>query len=156
MGCGSSAHVVAPAPEGNGHKMSNGQNGHNDTAPHDDGLPTVVLPDTPVKAKPPISFEIPLEEFNHRPASPPPHLQRLLQQQSVDISLPDIEGKLAEAEQRRQAILQQRAASAHKKSQKMTKNLQDTLNLNKIRDFEETKHNTLIVPTDPGLEDKNI
>ncbi|XP_038214017.1 uncharacterized protein LOC119833875 isoform X2 [Zerene cesonia] len=157
MGCGSSAHVVAPAPE-NGHKMTNGQNGHNDRAPHDDGLPTVVLPDTPVKSKPPIAFEIPLEEFNssHRPTSPPAHLQRLLHQQSAEISLPDIEGKLAEAEQRRQAILQQRAASAQKKSQKIAKNLQDTMILNKIHDFEEAKHNTLIVPSDPGLEDKNI
>ncbi|CAG9787645.1 unnamed protein product [Diatraea saccharalis] len=83
MGCGSSGNVV-PAHEeaANGHsKAKNGvQNLHA------------------------IAFEIPLEEIdgNRRDTNtPPPHLQRLLQPSQADISLPDIEEKLAEAEQRR-------------------------------------------------------
>jgi hypothetical protein len=54
MGCGSSGNVI-PVPEeaANGHsKPANGvkMNGRRDTE-HDD-LPTVVLPETPIKAKP--------------------------------------------------------------------------------------------------------
>lgn len=56
---------------------------------------------------PAIAFEIPLEEFdgNRRSsATPPPHVQRLLEPPKNDISLPDIEEKLAEAEQRRREV----------------------------------------------------
>lgn len=56
---------------------------------------------------PAIAFEIPLEEFdgNRRSsATPPPHVQRLLEPPKSDISLPDIEEKLAEAEQRRREV----------------------------------------------------
>ncbi|CAB3254967.1 unnamed protein product [Arctia plantaginis] len=105
MGCGSSGTVAAVTEDmTNGvTKAPNGAglNGHH----HDDSddLPTVVLPDTPVKPKPPVAFEIPLEEFDgpKRQMTPPAHLQRLLQAPQPDLSLPDIEEKLAEAEQRR-------------------------------------------------------
>lgn len=54
MGCGTSANAVGSEdnPE-NGHaKVANGAatNGHNGS--HDNDLPTVVLPDTPIKPKP--------------------------------------------------------------------------------------------------------
>lgn len=56
MGCGTSANAVGSEdnPE-NGHaKVANGNgaatNGHNGN--HDNDLPTVVLPDTPIKPKP--------------------------------------------------------------------------------------------------------
>lgn len=53
-----------------------------------------------------IAFEIPLEEFDgpKRPMTPPAHLQRLLQAPQPELSLPDIEEKLAEAEQRRLSV----------------------------------------------------
>ncbi|XP_023945083.1 uncharacterized protein LOC112050903 isoform X1 [Bicyclus anynana] len=186
MGCGSSGHVIAPAEDG--HKMANGNdkmtNGNdkkascneaNDTNKaneanetnranganshhHTDDLPTVVLPDTPAKPRPPIAFEIPIEEFDVNPkaTTPPPHLQRLLHPPPADIKLPDIREKLAEAEQRRLLILQQRAASAQKRAQRMTKS-------SKINDDflgpEESKHgpNVVTISPEPGVcEDKNI
>ncbi|XP_047990543.1 uncharacterized protein LOC125229683 [Leguminivora glycinivorella] len=159
MGCGSSGNVVPVEANGtaNGNSKANGANGH-----HDDGLPTVVLPETPVKPKPPIAFEIPLEEFDahQRTETPPPHLQRLLQPPQQEISLPDIEEKLAEAEQRRQQILQQRAASAQKKAQRMTRSFKEMDGLDSEHEIMDSiKHasNTLTIPPDPGLvEDKNI
>ncbi|CAH2210199.1 jg2690, partial [Pararge aegeria aegeria] len=57
MGCGSSGQVVAPSE--NGHKANgkdkvaseaNGANGG--SRHHEDDLPTVVLPETPVKPRP--------------------------------------------------------------------------------------------------------
>lgn len=53
-----------------------------------------------------IAFEIPVEDFDggKRPSTPPAHLQRLLQPPQAEISLPVIEEKLAEAEQRRQSV----------------------------------------------------
>ncbi|XP_063622392.1 uncharacterized protein LOC134794511 isoform X1 [Cydia splendana] len=165
MGCGSSGNVVpveGANGTANGNGKANGANGH-----HDDGLPTVVLPETPVKPKPqhtgvPIAFEIPLEEFDahQRTETPPPHLQRLLQPPQQEISLPDIEEKLAEAEQRRQQILQQRAASAQKKAQRMTRSFQQMDGLDSEHEMiDSIKHapKPLTIPPDPGLvEDKNI
>ncbi|XP_026763725.2 uncharacterized protein LOC113522248 [Galleria mellonella] len=165
MGCGSSANVVPSQETANGHKPANGQNGvTNDHSDHDhDDLPTVVLPDTPIKPKPPIAFEIPLEEIdgNRRDSNtPPPHLQRLLQPPQAEISLPDIEEKLAEAEQRRLAILQQRAASAQKRAQRMMKSMHEMDRLDSEHEpTDTTKHgiNTLKIPPEPGVcEDKNI
>ncbi|CAG4935369.1 unnamed protein product [Parnassius apollo] len=132
MGCGSSGQVIPSHDTCNdGPKAINGKsvgNGHH----YDDDLPTVVLPETPVKPKPPLAFEIPLEEFQgNRGAAvtPPPHVQRLLQPPNADISLPDIEEKLAEAEQRRQSN-----SETNKRGS-----------------------NTLTIPPEPGLcEDKNI
>ncbi|XP_073955217.1 uncharacterized protein [Choristoneura fumiferana] len=164
MGCGSSGQVL-PAEDANGNGVANGiakANGKSNGREHDDDLPTVMLPETPVKPKPPIAFEIPLEEFDahQRSETPPPHLQRLLQPPQPEISLPDIEGKLAEAEQRRQMILQQRAASAQKKAQKMTRSFQEMDGLDSEHEIIDTsKHatKTLTIPPDPGLtEDKNI
>ncbi|XP_072932377.1 uncharacterized protein [Epargyreus clarus] len=160
MGCGSSGQVVAPEDTTNGHKM-NGRstNGHDH---HNDDLPTVVLPDTPAQPKPPIAYEIPLEEFDSTrkpPNTPPPHLQRLLQPPAAEISLPDIKEKLAEAELRRQAILQQRAASAQKRTQKMIKNLQDIDRLENERNAADaTKHltNSLTIPPEPGVCEHKI
>lgn len=65
------------------------------------GLLLFILNDFPA-----IAFEIPLEEFDgaRRPNTPPAHLQRLLQPPQPEISLPDIEEKLAEAEQRRNSV----------------------------------------------------
>ncbi|XP_049872620.1 uncharacterized protein LOC126371356 [Pectinophora gossypiella] len=170
MGCGSSGQAMSAQGEvANGHaKMTNGNkstsNGHHDD--HDD-LPTVVLPDTPAKPKPPIAFEIPLEEFDasrRTSTTPPPHLQRLLQPPQPEISLPDIEEKLAEAEQRRQTILQQRAASAQKRSQKMMKSFSEMDRLDSehehanMESLESNKHvNNMHIPPEPGVcEDKNI
>ncbi|XP_052741008.1 uncharacterized protein LOC112050903 isoform X2 [Bicyclus anynana] len=105
-----------------------------------------------------IAFEIPIEEFDVNPkaTTPPPHLQRLLHPPPADIKLPDIREKLAEAEQRRLLILQQRAASAQKRAQRMTKS-------SKINDDflgpEESKHgpNVVTISPEPGVcEDKNI
>ncbi|KAM3956422.1 uncharacterized protein ACR2FA_009582 [Aphomia sociella] len=165
MGCGSSGSVVPAQETANGHKPANGQagvtNGHNDHS--NDDLPTVVLPETPVMPKPPIAFEIPLEEIdgNRRDSTtPPPHLQRLLQPPQADISLPDIEEKLAEAEQRRLTILQQRAASAQKRAQRMMKSIHEMDRLDSEHEPNDTvKHgiNTLTIPPEPGVcEDKNI
>ncbi|KAL0830808.1 hypothetical protein ABMA28_002926 [Loxostege sticticalis] len=166
MGCGSSGSVVPVQEEtGNGHsKTTNGVkglNGHHDN--DHDSLPTVVLPETPVKPKPPVAFEIPLDEFDanrKEAATPPPHLQRLLQPPQPEISLPDIEEKLAEAEQRRLSILQQRAASAQKRSQRMMKSLHEMDRVESDREHPETgKHgaNTLTIPPEPGVcEDKYI
>ncbi|KPJ16103.1 hypothetical protein RR48_06058 [Papilio machaon] len=159
MGCGSSGQVISSQDtDKNGEGNSNGKhvnNGH-----HDNELPTVVLPDTPVKPKPPVAYEIPLEEFTDgRPAaSPPPHLQRLLQPPSADISLPRIEEKLAEAEQRRLTILQQRANSAQKRIQKTMRSLPDSGNFGMIQNTEGNHGpNTLPIPPEPGVcEDKNI
>ncbi|XP_075975425.1 uncharacterized protein LOC142976087 isoform X2 [Anticarsia gemmatalis] len=131
MGCGSSGSAVAVREEAtNGAtKATNGAglNGHHRDDGDGDDLPTVVLPETPVLPKPPVAFEIPLEEFDgaKRPTTPPPHLQRLLQPPQSEISLPDIEEKLAEAEQRRMSILQARAASAQKRAQKMTRSVHE-------------------------------
>lgn len=66
MGCGSSGNVVPGTEDtANGHaKMING-NGHHDS----DGLPTVVLPDTPALAKPrkyPFLFFTPSQIDNFR------------------------------------------------------------------------------------------
>ncbi|KPI95883.1 hypothetical protein RR46_11596 [Papilio xuthus] len=158
MGCGSSGQVISSQDtDKNGEANGNGKhltNGH-----HDNDLPTVVLPETPVKPKPPISYEIPIEEFSGgRPAaSPPPHLQRLLQPPSADITLPRIEEKLAEAEQRRLSILQQRATSAQKRIQKTMRSTPDS-NFGMIQNTER-KHgpNHLPIPPEPGVcEDKNI
>lgn len=57
MGCGASNNVVPAQETANGHdKTGNGVgNGHdhNDhNSHHDDNLPTVVLPETPVQPKP--------------------------------------------------------------------------------------------------------
>ncbi|XP_053604437.1 uncharacterized protein LOC128671727 isoform X2 [Plodia interpunctella] len=169
MGCGSSGNVV-PAQENtaNGHKPANGHgaaNGHKDNREDNDDLPTVVLPESPVKAKPPIAFEIPLEEFDgtrrESTHTPPPHLQRLLQPPQPEITLPDIEEKLAEAEQRRQTILQQRAASAQKRAQKMMKSLHEMDRLDSEHEHTDTtnKHgiNSVTIPPEPGVcEDKHI
>lgn len=163
MGCGSSGTAVAVSEEAtNGTtKATNGvgMNGHH----HDDGddLPTVVLPETPMQPKPPIAFEIPLEEFDgaKRLVTPPAHLQRLLQPPQPEISLPDIEEKLAEAEQRRMSILQARAASAQKRAQKMTRSVHEMDRLESEHEHQEMKHvtNTLTIPPEPGVcEDKNI
>ncbi|CAH0719827.1 unnamed protein product, partial [Brenthis ino] len=160
MGCGSSGHVVSPADDnGVEGKMMNG-NGTNSNGGnhHNDDLPTVVLPETPAKPKPPIAYEIPIEEFdgNKRPSTPPAHLQRLLLPPAADIRLPDIKEKLAEAEQRRLLILQQRAASAQKRAQRLTKSFNET---RKINDIEEIKYNSnvLTLSPEPGIcEDKNI
>ncbi|KAL4709600.1 hypothetical protein ACJJTC_007331 [Scirpophaga incertulas] len=166
MGCGSSSHVVPAAEEtSNGHSKpaNNGVrlNGRRDSE-HDD-LPTVVLPDTPVRPKPPIAFEIPLEEIDgtrRETSTPPPHLQRLLQPSQADISLPDIEEKLAEAEQRRMSILQQRAASAQKRSQRMMKALHGMSHVDS--DHERPDANkygsaAVTIPPEPGVcEDKYI
>ncbi|XP_047531419.1 uncharacterized protein LOC125067084 [Vanessa atalanta] len=157
MGCGSSGHVVAPAESahGNGKAVNgNGTNANDANDHHNDDLPTVILPETPTKPKPPVAYEIPIEEFdgNKRTSTPPAHLQRLLQPPSADISLPDIKEKLAEAEQRRLTILQQRAASAQKRAQKMMKSHKDSL-------AEEKKlgSNVLTISPEPGIcEDKNI
>ncbi|XP_045449956.1 uncharacterized protein LOC123658636 [Melitaea cinxia] len=157
MGCGSSGHVVAPAESVNGNgKMSvgNGRNSNSANDHNNDDLPTVVLPETPAKPKPPVAYEIPIEEFdgNKRPSTPPAHLQRLLQPSSSDIKLPDIKEKLAEAEQRRLMILQQRAASAQKRAQKMMKSFKES-------DPEQKKHgsNVVTISPKPGVcEDKNI
>ncbi|XP_050348933.1 uncharacterized protein LOC126772575 [Nymphalis io] len=157
MGCGSSGHVVAPAESAHGNgKMVNGNdtNTNDGNDQHSDGLPTVALPETPTKPKPPVAYEIPIEEFDggKRTNTPPAHLQRLLQPPSADISLPDIKEKLAEAEQRRLTILQQRAASAQKRAQKMMKFHKESL-------VEEKKHgsNVLTISPEPGVcEDKNI
>ncbi|OWR48720.1 hypothetical protein KGM_214521 [Danaus plexippus plexippus] len=135
MGCGSSGHVVEPerGDKTGTDNARNGTNGHgtNGLNHHNDDVPTVLLPETPIKPKPPVAYEIPLEEFDGaRRLSPPPHLQRLLQQPAPDISLPDIEEKLAEAEQRRLMILQQRAASAQKKTQGMMKAFENGNNRN--------------------------
>ncbi|KAH9631701.1 hypothetical protein HF086_014702 [Spodoptera exigua] len=164
MGCGSSTTAVPVTEEtANGAaKTSNGagvKGHHHDD--HDD-LPTVVLPETPVLPKPPVAFEIPVEEFDgtKRASTPPAHLQRLLQPVQPDISLPDIEEKLAEAEQRRQSILQARAASAQKRAQKIMKNVQEMDRLDSEHEHSEpTKHvrNSLTIPPEPGVcEDKNI
>ncbi|XP_028172728.1 uncharacterized protein LOC114361769 isoform X1 [Ostrinia furnacalis] len=170
MGCGSSGNVV-PVQEdaSNGHsKVTNGVkglNGHHDN--DHDSLPTVVLPETPIKPKPrnlfpAVAFEIPLDEFDatRKESTPPPHLQRLLQPPQPEISLPDIEEKLAEAEQRRLSILQQRAASAQKRSQRMMKSLHEMERLDSDREHPETgKHgtNALTIPPEPGVcEDKYI
>ncbi|KAJ8716820.1 hypothetical protein PYW07_003447 [Mythimna separata] len=163
MGCGSSSTAVPVAEEAtNGAlKTSNGAGpkGHHHDDPDD--LPTVVLPDTPVIPKP-LAFEIPVEEFDgtKRASTPPPHLQRLLQPVQPDISLPDIEEKLAEAEQRRLSILQARAASAQKRAQKVIKNVQDMGRLDTEHEHTEPmKHvtNSLTIPPEPGVcEDKNI
>ncbi|XP_047523659.1 uncharacterized protein LOC125062122 [Pieris napi] len=158
MGCGSSGHVIAPAPAQENGSVANGHTVNEHNTHHDNDLPTVMLPDTPAKPKPPIAFEIPIKEFDssHREITPPAHLQRLLRPPSTDISLPHIEEKLAEAEQRRQAILQQRAASAQKRSQKMTKSFQDIKKFDKTEfNHDETSHK-LIIPPDPGHEDKLI
>ncbi|CAF4850315.1 unnamed protein product [Pieris macdunnoughi] len=158
MGCGSSGHVIAPAPGQENGSVANGHTVNEHNTHHDNDLPTVMLPDTPAKPKPPIAFEIPIEEFDrsHRAITPPAHLQRLLRPPSTDVSLPHIEEKLAEAEQRRQAILQQRAASAQKRSQKITKSFQDIKKFDKTEfNHDETSHK-LIIPPDPGLEDKLI
>ncbi|CAH2084476.1 unnamed protein product [Euphydryas editha] len=157
MGCGSSGHVVAPAESANGNgklSVGNGRNANNTNDHDNDDLPTVVLPETPAKPKPPVAYEIPIEEFdgNKRPTTPPAHLQRLLQPPSADISLPDIKEKLAEAEQRRLMILQQRAASAQKRAQKMMKSFKES-------NTEEKKHgsNVVTISPEPGVcEDKNI
>ncbi|KAF9422544.1 hypothetical protein HW555_001748, partial [Spodoptera exigua] len=109
-----------------------------------------------------VAFEIPVEEFDgtKRASTPPAHLQRLLQPVQPDISLPDIEEKLAEAEQRRQSILQARAASAQKRAQKIMKNVQEMDRLDSEHEHSEpTKHvrNSLTIPPEPGVcEDKNI
>ncbi|XP_039755207.1 uncharacterized protein LOC120630121 [Pararge aegeria] len=167
MGCGSSGQVVAPSE--NGHKANgkdkvaseaNGANGG--SRHHEDNLPTVVLPETPVKPRPPIAFEIPIEEFDssRKVTTPPPHLQRLLQPPPADIKLPDIREKLAEAEQRRLSILQQRAASAQKRAQRITKSYNEPAKIND--DFlgaDESKHgsNVVTISPEPGVcEDKNI
>lgn len=55
MGCGTSSNAVGSQDNpANGHVKANGNgtkaNGHNGS--HDDDLPTVVLPETPVKPKP--------------------------------------------------------------------------------------------------------
>ncbi|XP_013141606.1 PREDICTED: uncharacterized protein LOC106105723 [Papilio polytes] len=156
MGCGSSGQVISSQDtDKNGEAKSNGKqvNGH-----HDNDLPTVVLPDTPVKPKPPVAYEIPLEEFSGgRPmASPPPHLQRLLQPPSADITLPRIEEKLAEAEQRRLTILQQRAASAQKRIQKTIRS-PDNGNFGILQNTE-GKHtsNPLPIPPEPGVCEDRI
>ncbi|KAJ2951250.1 hypothetical protein O0L34_g5651 [Tuta absoluta] len=171
MGCGSSSQAASATGErGNGQaKQTNGDsrnNGHHNG--HDDGLPTVVLPETPVVAKPPVAFEIPLEEIdgNRRTSStPPPHLQRLLQPPQPEISLPDIEEKLAEAEERRKTILQQRAASAQKRSQKMMKSFSEMDQLDSEHEqpsmdsMDHNKHTSSIhhIPPEPGVcEAKNI
>ncbi|XP_068617419.1 uncharacterized protein [Battus philenor] len=161
MGCGSSGQVVSseniPNDGHNGKQAGNVNHGD-----HDDGLPTVVLPETPVKTKPPVAYEIPIEEFkgNRGTAStPPPHVQRLLQPPSAGISLPHIEGKLAEAEMRRQTILQQRATSAQKRTQKNMKSMYDTNDVRTNQYADGIKHvsNTLTIPPESGLcEDKNI
>ncbi|KAJ0183488.1 hypothetical protein K1T71_001464 [Dendrolimus kikuchii] len=155
MGCGSSGNVVtAQEDSANGaDKAVNGKsNGHHHD--HDD-LPTVVLPETPAKPKPPVAFEIPIEEFDgtRRPTTPPAHLQRLLQPPQPEISLPDIEEKLAE-------ILQQRAVSAQKRTQKIIKSIHEMDRLDAEHEtIDTTKHvsNTLTIPPEPGVcEDKNI
>ncbi|CAH1286835.1 unnamed protein product [Chrysodeixis includens] len=163
MGCGSSTTAIPVTEEtANGTtKASNGAgvNGHHHE--DNDDLPTVVLPDTPAKPKPPVAFEIPLEEFDStkRPLTPPPHLQRLLQPTQPEISLPDIEEKLAEAEQRRLSILQARAASAQKRAQKIMKSVHEMDRLDSEHEHTEpSKHvNSLTIPPEPGVcEDKNI
>ncbi|CAH2269027.1 jg16051 [Pararge aegeria aegeria] len=82
-----------------------------------------------------IAFEIPIEEFDssRKVTTPPPHLQRLLQPPPADIKLPDIREKLAEAEQRRLSILQQRAASAQKRAQRITKSYNEPAKINDPR-----------------------
>ncbi|PZC78180.1 uncharacterized protein LOC110376094 [Helicoverpa armigera] len=165
MGCGSSSTAVPVTEEtsnGAAKTASNGAGVKNHHHDDPDDLPTVVLPETPVIPKPPVAFEIPLEEFDaaKRPSTPPPHLQRLLQPVQPEISLPDIEEKLAEAEQRRLSILQARAASAQKRTQKIMKNVQEMDILDSEHEHTEpTKHvtNSLTIPPEPGVcEDKNI
>ncbi|XP_045769237.1 uncharacterized protein LOC123870114 [Maniola jurtina] len=166
MGCGSSGQVVAPeggnqvangkekVASGNANG-ANGANGHH----HNDDLPTLLLPDTSAKPKPPIAYEIPIEEFDstRKATTPPPHLQRLLNPPPADIKLPDIREKLAEAEQRRLQILQQRTASAHKRAQRMTKS--SAITKSDFQGAEESKHgpNVLTISPEAGVcEDKNI
>ncbi|CAH0767651.1 unnamed protein product [Bemisia tabaci] len=62
----------------------------------------------------PVAFEVPLEEGEESLVKkhPPKRLQRLEDQQSPNITAKDIESKLAEAEQRRLQILNQRIQSA--------------------------------------------
>ncbi|XP_021203223.1 uncharacterized protein LOC110385069 [Bombyx mori] len=160
MGCGSSGNVVPSQDDSTNDqgKMVNG-NGHHD----DDDLPTVVLPESPIKPKPPIAFEIPVEEFDSSRRSsntPPAHLQRLLQPPQPDITLPDIEEKLAVAEQRRLSLLQQRAASAQKRTQKMLRSAHAVdATKTELESTDINKHvtNTLTIPPEPGLlEDKTI
>ncbi|XP_060801321.1 uncharacterized protein LOC106137321 [Amyelois transitella] len=178
MGCGSSGNVV-PAHEGtaNGHKPANGHNpanGHKDNRGDGDrdDLPTVVLPETPIKPKPrdknifpAVAFEIPLEEFDatrrESVMTPPPHLQRLLQPPQAEITLPDIEEKLAEAEQRRQTILQQRAASAQKRAQRMMKSIHEMDRVDSEHEHADPTNkrgiNAVTIPPEPGVcEDKHI
>ncbi|CAH2047555.1 unnamed protein product, partial [Iphiclides podalirius] len=159
MGCGSSAQVVSGHDAASDGVTTDAKligNGH-----HDDDLPTVVLPDTPARPKPPIAYEIPLEEFDgNRGAAvtPPPHVQRLLQPPTAEITLPHIEEKLAEAEQRRQLILQQRATSAQKRAQKIISAFNETGNINSNM-TEILKHgaNALTIPPEPRQgADKNI
>ncbi|XP_041980078.1 uncharacterized protein LOC121733789 [Aricia agestis] len=147
MGCGSSGNVVASAPpDGNG-TVGNGA--------HHDDLPTVVLPDTPPVPKAPIAYEIPLEEFDGpRKSSPPPHLQRLLQPPAPP-SLPDIQDRLAEAEQRRLTILQQRAASAQKRAQKVIRPI-ETDKIANGHDLGKVSNVVTISPQPGECEDKNI
>lgn len=54
MGCGSSGQVL-PVEDANGNGVANGNgkaNGKSNGREHDDDLPTVMLPETPVKPKP--------------------------------------------------------------------------------------------------------
>ncbi|KAG6440781.1 uncharacterized protein LOC115441514 [Manduca sexta] len=160
MGCGPSRDMVKVGGATSPGKVANGKTADPDEP---DDLPTVVLPDTPAQAKPPVAFEIPVEEFdgNRRPSNTPPaHLQRLLQPPQPDISLPEIEEKLAEAEQRRLSILQQRAASAQKRAQKMIRSVHELDTLAAEHEPTETNKlgtNTLTIPPEPGVcEDKNI
>ncbi|RVE45910.1 hypothetical protein evm_009444 [Chilo suppressalis] len=167
MGCGSSGHVV-PAQEESANGHSKAANGVRHFSVHhdsdNDDLPTVILPETPIKPKPPIAFEIPLEEIdgNRRENNtPPPHLHRLLQPSQAEISLPDIEEKLAEAEQRRISILQQRAASAQKRSQRLMRSFDAGMDRDDggHEHSETNKHvtNALTIPPEPGVcEDKYI
>ncbi|XP_048485481.1 uncharacterized protein LOC119692624 [Plutella xylostella] len=169
MGCGSSSQVI-PTQEAaaNGHKGANGNGTGGGGKPDDDmdDLPTEVLPDTPaVTNKAPIAFEIPLEELDgsrRPPASPPPHLQRLMQPPQPDVTLPAIEEKLAEAELRRQTILQQRAASAQRRAQKMMARPHpmdqlDSDHEGRVQLDDISKHPGVVMPPEPPApEQKNI
>ncbi|GBP29318.1 hypothetical protein EVAR_22689_1 [Eumeta japonica] len=97
-----------------------------------------------------IAFDIPVEELGGRRAVQTWQLQP----PQADITLPDIQEKLAEAEIRRQMILQQRAASAQKRTQKMMKSLHEMDRLDSEHELmePENKHgssNTLKIPADP-------